>query len=95
MPVFSTATSSFERSYSRPAPPERDPDTSASKFDITGDAVAVDDDLRMTVAAFKKRGANPTQVGQRLPLDRHAGPDPRMNEEIVAGAEAVREAAQE
>src|SRR3990167_5163747 len=49
-----------------------------------GDAVPMDDHLAVVADMIEEFVANPSQIGQRLPLQRHAGTNAGVNERIVA-----------
>src|SRR3546814_739932 len=70
----------------RPAAERADVDADAVALlvGLCRDAVAVDDHLAMIGRIIEELLANPAQVGQRLLVERHAGPDAGMNEDIVA-----------
>src|SRR3546814_7133263 len=59
------------------------------------DAVAVDDHLAMIGRIIEELLANPAQVGQRLLVERYAGQDAGMNEDIVADFDHILSHAEE
>src|SRR5215217_5051738 len=72
-----------------------DADPVAAFLDPVGDRVAVDDDESMLLAVAEEGLADPAQVLHMLIVDRDAGANAGMDEEIVAEAERVAEAFQE
>src|SRR5688500_13008371 len=53
------------------------------------DGVAVDDDDAMVAPVVEEAFADPAEVATDLLVERHAGADPGMDEQIIAEAEAV------
>ena len=64
-------------------------------LDLRDDGVAVHDDAAMFLAVAQEWLADPAQVHPRLLVDPDAGPDPGVDEQIVAEAEGVGKAVEE
>ena len=62
---------------------------------VGGDGVTVDDDESMVPFVEQEWFADPAQVGLALLVERDPGPDPGVDEQIVAEAAGVDEALQE
>lgn len=56
--------------------------------------MTVNHDLRVIIPALEERRPNPSKVRERLLLDRQSRANSRVNEKIVARAEAVGEGTQ-
>src|SRR3546814_5846567 len=70
----------------RPAAKGADVDANAIALLVgfRGDAVTMDDHLALIARIFQEFLADPAQIGQRLLVERHAGPDAGVDEGILA-----------